>query len=488
MEISYNYNNLMEAKDVLSSSRSTISSYGLQDIKGVIIDNVASSLVTNSDSVFAGRTDETLEFYGDKLHEVANNLRNTIDYMKDTESFIDRFVSDFDVVEKNSNEMVSLDSGEYSKLQRLYHSYGIGNEQPGAPLSTSILTGVTGFASALSSSIMGEVMHHHGNTSLLDLKRQSDERKDKMKQDLEHQKELHTPKVKPTSATSAAAKITTTGAATIPIVAGLVPDSSPSVNPTLPSTPEPVEPSEMIPPKTPSVPDQPVKDTPIDDIVSDGSVETKDPSVSNPPVENLPTEPGKAQQPPETNTQTTGTSHNRNPVSSKNYSSTASSTNLEAPASDHQSSSLTESIQTENTTDLFGDIDDYTSFDSSATDVGKDTSTGGSGVIPIAVGLGAAAAVGIGAKVYKDRKENNELDLNEDRPSNENRFWTTDESSVIHSEKDDYVQSLETEEPATYKAVERETSDDDEINKDTWEMPDTSTSSIEPITDLLGNE
>lgn len=487
MEISYNYNNLMEAKDVLSSSRSTLSSYELQDISGVI-DNVASSLVTNSDSVFAGRTDETLEFYGDKLHEVANNLRNTIDYMKDTENFIDRFVSYFDVVEKDSNEMVSLDSSEYSKLQQLYHSYGIGSEQPGAALSTSILTGATGFASALSNSIMGGVMHHHGNSSLLDLKRQSAERKDKAKQDLENQKELRALKVKPTNATSTAAKVTTSGAATIPMVASLVPDSTPSVNPTLPSTPEPVEPSEMIPPKTPSVPDQPVKNTPIDDITSDGSVETKDPSVSNPPVENLPTESGKVEQPPETNTQTTETSHNRNPVSSKNYSSTAFSTNLEAPASDHQSSSLTENIQIENTTDLFGDIDDYTSFDSSASDVGKDTSTGGSGVIPIAVGLGAAAAVGIGAKVYKDRKENNELDLNEDRPSNENKFWTTDESSVIHSEKDDYVQSLGVEEPTTYKAVERETSDDDEINKDTWEMPDTSTSSMEQMTDLLGNE
>lgn len=154
-----------------------------------------------------------------------------------------------------------------------------------------------------------------------------------------------------------------------------------------------------------------------------------------------------------------------------------------------QSPSIADNVNNGTTSDLFGtDIDDYSGFDDTVSSVGSDRSTGGSGVIPIVAGLGAAGAVGIGAKVYKDRKENNDLDLNEDRISNENKFWTTEDSEVIHSEKDEYLDagatSYSSSSIPSYAAVDN--SIDDNLDKDTWEVSDTSDNS--EMVNLLGNE
>ncbi len=148
---------------------------------------------------------------------------------------------------------------------------------------------------------------------------------------------------------------------------------------------------------------------------------------------------------------------------------------------------ITDSINNGNTTDLFDTTtDDFSRFEDSISSVGNNSSTGGSGVIPIVAGLGAAAAVGVGAKIYKDRKENNDLDLNEDRLSNENKFWTTEDSMVIHSEKDEYDGNIDYsvgEDTPSYTAVDNSI---DDSQKDTWEISDVDSSN--QMIDLLGNE
>lgn len=148
---------------------------------------------------------------------------------------------------------------------------------------------------------------------------------------------------------------------------------------------------------------------------------------------------------------------------------------------------ITDSINKGNTTDLFDtSVDDFSNFENSISSVGNNSSTGGSGVIPIVAGLGAAAAVGVGAKIYKDRKENNDLDLNEDRLSNENKFWTTEDSMVIHSEKDEYDGNIDYSVAAdtpSYTAVDNSV---EENQKDTWEISDVDNNN--QMIDLLGNE
>lgn len=107
--------------------------------------------------------------------------------------------------------------------------------------------------------------------------------------------------------------------------------------------------------------------------------------------------------------------------------------------------------------------------------VGGDTGTGGgstskssgSSVIPIAVGLGAAVAGGIGIKAIHDHKKNSEFDdQNEDSVTNGNRFWTDEDPNVVHSEQDLFSDNSDTLD-ASYQATENSTADND-----TWNIED----------------
>lgn len=106
---------------------------------------------------------------------------------------------------------------------------------------------------------------------------------------------------------------------------------------------------------------------------------------------------------------------------------------------------------------------------------GGDTGTGGgstskssgSSVIPIAVGLGAAVAGGIGIKAIHDHKKNSEFDdQNEDSVTNGNRFWTDEDPNVVHSEQDLFSDNSDTLD-ASYQATENSTADND-----TWNIED----------------
>ncbi len=131
------------------------------------------------------------------------------------------------------------------------------------------------------------------------------------------------------------------------------------------------------------------------------------------------------------------------------------------------------------TTDLFDDgaelLDD--------TPTKSTSSSGGSVIGAVAAAAGIAGAAGIGVKLYKDRRENSDLDLDEDRPTNDNKFWTDEDSNVINSEKESYGNSdtldngeLKPLENPKYKAsdngYETPKDEDKDLSNDTWEMPD----------------
>ena len=128
---------------------------------------------------------------------------------------------------------------------------------------------------------------------------------------------------------------------------------------------------------------------------------------------------------------------------------------------------------------LFDPDYDYDYDDDDTSKVITTSSSSGLGtVIGGAAVVGAAAAIGVGAKVYKDRKENNDLELDEDSPTNGNRFWSNDEQSVIHSEKEEYTSSSE-DTSDSYEALKNDPS----INNDSWDVSDNTTSSS--VVDLL---
>lgn len=138
--------------------------------------------------------------------------------------------------------------------------------------------------------------------------------------------------------------------------------------------------------------------------------------------------------------------------------------------------------------DLFGDDPEPTTTPTTLPDADTTTKSSKSGFnpIPIAVGLGAAVAGGVGVKAYKNHKQNSEFDdTNEDSFTNGNRFWTDDEPNVVNSEQNeinsDELFNEQTTAPS-YSAVTNQAN-----NSDTWSVQDTSTSEDDSRTyDLLG--
>lgn len=138
--------------------------------------------------------------------------------------------------------------------------------------------------------------------------------------------------------------------------------------------------------------------------------------------------------------------------------------------------------------DLFGDDPEPTTTPTTLPDADTTTKSSKSGFnpIPIAVGLGAAVAGGVGVKAYKNHKQNSEFDdANEDSFTNGNRFWTDDEPNVVNSEQNelsgDALFNEQTTSPS-YSAVTNQAN-----NNDTWSVQDTNTSGDDSRTyDLLG--
>ena len=138
--------------------------------------------------------------------------------------------------------------------------------------------------------------------------------------------------------------------------------------------------------------------------------------------------------------------------------------------------------------DLFGDDPEPTTTPTTLPDADTTAKSSKSGFnpIPIAVGLGAAVAGGVGVKAYKNHKQNSEFDdTNEDSFTNGNRFWTDDEPNVVNSEQNeinsDELFNEQTTAPS-YSAVTNQAN-----NSDTWSVQDTSTSEDDSRTyDLLG--
>ena len=110
---------------------------------------------------------------------------------------------------------------------------------------------------------------------------------------------------------------------------------------------------------------------------------------------------------------------------------------------------------------------------STGNNTGSTSKSSGSSVVPIAVGLGAAVAGGIGIKAIHDHKKNSQFDdQNEDSVTNGNRFWTDEDPNVVNTEQDLFNENMDNAE-TSYQAVENNsvTPDlDTSINNDTWSI------------------
>ena len=99
------------------------------------------------------------------------------------------------------------------------------------------------------------------------------------------------------------------------------------------------------------------------------------------------------------------------------------------------------------------------------TDTGSSSKSSGSSVVPIAVGLGAAVAGGLGVKAIHDHRKNSKFDdQNEDSVTNGNRFWTDEDPNVVHTEQDLFNDGSELSD-TSYQATENSTGD-------TWSIED----------------
>lgn len=113
------------------------------------------------------------------------------------------------------------------------------------------------------------------------------------------------------------------------------------------------------------------------------------------------------------------------------------------------------------------------------------SSSKGFNPVPLAVGLGAAVAGGVGIKVYKDHKENSTFDENEDSFTNGNRFWTEDDPNVINSEESTVSGDDLFNEQASSPSYTAMINDESSSN-DSWSMDDQADAQPAEAFDLLG--
>ena len=180
---------------------------------------------------------------------------------------------------------------------------------------------------------------------------------------------------------------------------------------------------------------------------------------SNQTIENQP----KPDNPPtiSDNTGSSGISHGGSSTSSNsagNYTFTNSGISA---SQDEPIEMLTDEQPEENTTPTIPDEEEdiYTipTDLSGVTSTKKHSSGGGSGVVPILGGLGAAATVGVGAKMYMDHKKNN--DNNEDSDDNDDNIEEWNDTS---DGNDGILADEWNEDDSNFEYDDSETSSDDE--------------------------
>lgn len=180
---------------------------------------------------------------------------------------------------------------------------------------------------------------------------------------------------------------------------------------------------------------------------------------SNQTIENQP----KPDNPPtiSDNTGSSGISHGGSSTSSSsagNYTFTNSGISA---SQDEPIEMLTDEQPEENTTPTIPDEEEdiYTipTDLSGVTSTKKHSSGGGSGVVPILGGLGAATAVGVGAKMYMDHKKNN--DNNEDSDDNDDNIEEWNDTS---DGNDGILADEWNEDDSNFEYDDSETSSDDE--------------------------
>lgn len=133
---------------------------------------------------------------------------------------------------------------------------------------------------------------------------------------------------------------------------------------------------------------------------------------------------------------------------------------LDPNAIEDETELLTDIGELEDTTASFEDViqaNEYVKIPTSTTPIQTNpTSSGGNAFIPIAAGLSAAAAAGIGAKAYMDRKHNNDNGEEEDDFSEEWSDDYSDDNSITINENsaDNQSESL-LEDDYTYTEPEK---------------------------------
>lgn len=125
-----------------------------------------------------------------------------------------------------------------------------------------------------------------------------------------------------------------------------------------------------------------------------------------------------------------------------------------------------------------------TKLPSTSSTTTSSSSSKGFNPIPLAIGLGAAVAGGVGVKMYKDHKNNSEFDdANEDSFTNGNRFWSEDDPNVINSEQNELSSDNLFQEAISSPSYEAMSNGGDSWSMDEAE-PATETA---PAYDLLGD-
>ena len=115
-----------------------------------------------------------------------------------------------------------------------------------------------------------------------------------------------------------------------------------------------------------------------------------------------------------------------------------------------------EDIIDENTTSIDDIVqgNKYTKLPTSSAPITSGSKSTGSTIIPIAAGLSAAAAAGIGAKAYMDRKKNNDNGEDDEFYSDE---WDGDEEvEISYDDASDSNNYLENEDDYSYQAMDNE--------------------------------
>ncbi len=164
-------------------------------------------------------------------------------------------------------------------------------------------------------------------------------------------------------------------------------------------------------------------------------------------------------QPNNNNQGSSGISHGGSSSSTNNGNYTFTNSGISA-SQDEPIEILTDEQPEENSIPSLPDEEEdvYTiPTDLSGATTTKKHSSGGSGVIPVLGGLGAAAAVGVGAKMYMDHKKNNDNDEDSDENDDNSEEWNDT------SEGNDGILADEwNEDDSNFEYEDSETDSDDE--------------------------